>query len=227
VRDRAAVLDAVRTSGATAVAHLAYRRDEADTIVDGSRHVAEAAATLGVRLVHVSTDVVFAGRPEPYREADEPDPLIEYGRHKSAAERAVRAACPDAVVLRTSLLYGDADDTGHSEALVRDACTGASDITFFEDEVRCPAHVADVAHAIVTLAGRPDVHGPLHVAGPRPMSRFAFARLLAERLGEDAGRLRSASLASSGLVRPAHVTLDSGCAAAMGIHVRDPLAAEA
>jgi dTDP-4-dehydrorhamnose reductase len=223
VRDAVAVLDAVRACRPAAVAHLAYRRDEADTIVDGSRNVARAAVAAGARLVHVSTDVVFGGRPEPYREDDEAAPTIDYGRHKLAAERAVAGVAPAAVIVRTSLLYGDERDTGPSEQLVRDACTGRHDVAFFVDEFRCPAHVADVAAAVLALAERPDVRGPLHVAGPRPMSRLAFAQLLAARLGEDPDRLRSSSVAASGLVRPANVVLDSSWAAAMGITVRDPL----
>ena len=60
-------------------------------------------------MVHVSTDYVFDGRrtvPEPYVEADPPDPISRYGVTKLAGEQAVlesRAAC---AVVRTAWLYG-------------------------------------------------------------------------------------------------------------------------
>ena len=56
-------------------------------------------------------------------------------------------------------------------------------MTFFTDEYRCPAHAGDVAVAIADLAGRPDVTGPLNVAGPDVLSRAAFARSIANVAG--------------------------------------------
>ena len=56
-----------------------------------------AAAAAGARLVHVSTDVVFAGDAgRPYVEDDLPDPVTDYGRAKAAAEAAVLGAHPGA-----------------------------------------------------------------------------------------------------------------------------------
>ena len=48
------------------------------------------AAAAGVRLLHLSTDVVFDGRlGRPYREDDLPTPVTQYGRAKARAEAAV------------------------------------------------------------------------------------------------------------------------------------------
>jgi dTDP-4-dehydrorhamnose reductase len=224
VRDRAGVMAAVTAARPDAIAHLAYRRDEPDTIVDGSRHVAEAAARGSTRLVHLSTDVVFGGRQDPYAESDVPDPITDYGRHKLAAERAVADAHPHAVLVRTSLLYGDVDLSPVQHDVV-DALGGRREMAFFTDEVRCPAHVADVARAVLALAARADVPGPLHVAGPRPLSRAAFAALTATLLGLDATALPTTTIAASGQVRPANVVLDCSTAAGLGLAVRDPAAA--
>ena len=99
------------------VIHAAYARDgEAAwaTNVEGARNVAAAAAAAGVRLIHVSTDVVFAGDAgRPYVEADPPAPVTDYGRAKAAAEAAVQDAHPAAAVVRTSLIYGGAALSGH------------------------------------------------------------------------------------------------------------------
>ncbi len=217
------VRDFVESWKPQVVVHLAYRK-ERQQIVDVSRHVAEAAATQGARLIHLSTDLVFAGRPEPYTEADVPFPVIEYGRDKLDAERAVLAAVPRAVVIRTSLLYGT-DRTSPVQEDARAAADGRSSMRFFTDEVRCPTHAADVARAIVAVADRPDVAGVLHVAGPRPMSRADFAELNASWLGVAAARLRTSTIGESGQVRPGCVVLDSSRAGALGITCRDPLQA--
>ncbi|OMQ16178.1 NAD(P)-dependent oxidoreductase, partial [Modestobacter sp. VKM Ac-2676] len=67
--------------------------------------LAEELAGAG-RLVHVSTDYVFAGDAQtPYDVDDEPAPRTAYGRTKLAGERAVAAVGGDAVVVRTAWVY--------------------------------------------------------------------------------------------------------------------------
>ena len=69
--------------------------------------VAAAAAAVGARLVHLSSDVIFDGtKPSPYDESDAPSPITEYGRAKADAELAVAEAHPEALLARTSLIYG-------------------------------------------------------------------------------------------------------------------------
>lgn len=212
VRDGAAVAEQIRAWKPTAVAHLAYRRDDPRTIVQGSANVARAAASVGARLVHLSTDLVFAGRPAPYTELDEPTPIIDYGHWKAAAEAEVVAICPDSVVVRTSLIYAT-DVVSPPQADVEAVLTGRSPMRFFTDEVRCPVHAADLATAVAELADRRDITGPLHVAGPDALSRADIAARLARWMGLDPFRLPRASLAGSGLVRPGHLVLD--CARAL------------
>src|SRR5690606_23146402 len=113
-----------------------------------------------------------------------------------------------AVLLRTSLLYGtDRLSTHQTDAQA--AAAGAASMRFFTDEIRCPAHAADIAAAVIALAGRPDVTGPLHLAGPRPMSRAEFAELNATWLGLPPAAIRTATIAETGQIRPAHIVLDS------------------
>lgn len=220
VRRRDAVLATIRDWKPTAVVHLAYRRDDAATIVQGSLNVAEAAASIGARLVHMSTDVVFGSRTQPYVEGDDPTPVHDYGRWKAEAERAVMDVCPNAVMVRTSLLYGT-EVTGPLIEDVRRALDGTP-FTFFTDEVRCPAHAGDVASALARLAAMPEVSGPLHVAGPRPITRADLAAVVARWLGRDPAGLSTGPLGDAARVRPAHVVLDSSKAAGLGIHCRPP-----
>ena len=201
------------------VVHLAYRRDDRRVIVDGSRNVAVAAAAAGARLIHLSTDVVFSGRDAPYTEVDVPDATMDYGRWKAEAELEVHRVYPDAVMVRTSLMYG----THHLSPGQRDlaeALTGGQPITYFTDEYRCPVHATDVAEAVLRLAELPEVDGPLHVAGPQALSRSELAAAFARHLGLDQSRLTTGTLADSGLERPGRVLLDSSAAAALGITCR-------
>ncbi|MBI4933559.1 MAG: sugar nucleotide-binding protein [Actinobacteria bacterium] len=201
------------------VVHLAYRRDDRRAIVDGSRNVASAAAAAGARLIHLSTDVVFAGRDTPYTEIDVPDATMDYGKWKAEAELEVHRAHPNAVMVRTSLLYGT-DQLSPGQHAVTEALTGGQPTTYFTDEYRCPVHAADVADALIRLAEMPEVDGPLHVAGPQVLSRAELAAAFARHLSLDETRLLTTTLAESGQHRPARVVLDTSKAAALGITCR-------
>lgn len=178
VRDRAAVAALVAEVRPHAVVHTAYRKDgpdARDVIVAGAAYVAEASAAAGARLVHLSSDIVFGGGAgRPYREDDTPDPVLAYGAQKAEAERAVIAADPGAVLVRTSLIVGGA---AHPDA-PPDRMARDPDVTHFSDELRCPILVDDLAAALVELCDL-EVSGPLHVAGADGVSRAELAALLA------------------------------------------------
>jgi dTDP-4-dehydrorhamnose reductase len=219
VRDRRRVLDEIMTWKPNVVVHLAHRRDDRETIVDGTRFVADAAAAAGSRLIHMSTDLVFAGQDRPYHERDQPNARLQYGQWKAAAEQMVTRAGGNSLVMRTSLLYG----TDLKAPIQRDVAAvvaGRSSMRFFTDEFRCPAHADDVATAIVTLADRVDVTGVLHVAGPEAVSRAALAGAFAARIGADPAQLPTATIRESGVDRPGRVVLDSSAAARLGIRCR-------
>ncbi len=221
LRDAVSVHEMIAGRQPAAIIHTAYRKDDRTSIVDASRHVASAAARCGARLVHVSTDALFAGRLAPYTEADEPTAVHDYGRDKADAEREVAAACPSAVIVRTSLLYGVHELSGHERA-VRDAVSGTSSMTFFTDEVRSALLVDDLAVALVALADRSEPSGVLNLTGPDPLSRAELATMTARRHGWDASRLRFSTIEESGMTRPGHVVLDSTLAAGHGLEVRGP-----
>jgi dTDP-4-dehydrorhamnose reductase len=233
VREEMAVYELFERVRPGAVIHTAYLQqgpDAWDTNVAGSANVAAAAERAGARLVHVSTDVVFDGTgTSPYREDDEPQPLTDYGRSKLEAERAVLAAHPDTLVVRTSLMVGGAEP-GPQERLVLAAVDGDSDIAFFEDEWRSPVLVDDLAAALVELAHRPE-RGLLHLGGPEAVSRLELAQAIAAAHGLPAELLRRGRLAGSGLERPAYCVLDSSRAHALlrtpirGVSELGPLAA--
>jgi dTDP-4-dehydrorhamnose reductase len=69
--------------------------------------LAEEARRMGSILVHYSTDYVFDGSKQgPYVETDAPNPLNVYGRTKLAGDEAILAVGGEALILRTSWVYG-------------------------------------------------------------------------------------------------------------------------
>ena len=76
----------------------------------GAQLLAEASSRRGMRLLCFSSDLVFNGRSRrPYREGDSVAPLSAYGRSKADAETLVQAACPHALIARTSAFFGPWD----------------------------------------------------------------------------------------------------------------------
>ena len=193
------------------IVHTAYRQSGEEMVnvnVAGAGNVARAAAGVGARLVHLSTDLVFDGeRPRGgYSEDDVASPITEYGRSKLAGEGAVAAVAPDALIVRTSLIYGG-DRPGPHEEMVLDALDGRRDVAFFSDEMRCPIVADDLVEALLDLARQP-VSGPLHVAGADAVSRFMFAQLVAASHGRDPAPLRSALSSAARPPRPLNCALD-------------------
>lgn len=200
VRDAEGVRAAVLAARPDVVVHTAYRMDDASVNVEGTRAVAAAASAAGARLVHLSTDVVFGDGERPLTEDDPPAPVTAYGASKLDAERVCP---PDALIVRTSLLYGSDVASTHEVAAI-EAADGARDMAFFTDEVRCPIAVGDLADALLELAAL-DISGALHVAGADALDRLQFARLVAARHGRDPQALRGGA---GGPGRPKRLALD-------------------
>jgi len=196
LRDDDAVHRTLMKHGPDVVLHTAYRQADEfleNDVVRASRNVALASHRVAVRLLHLSTDLVFDGEQgAPYGEEAEPRPGSAYGQAKLDAERLVTELHPQALVIRTSLLYGKREP-GPQELL---AAEGAE---FYLDEIRSPTRVGELAAALLELAAS-DVRGVLHVAGPEALSRLEFARRLGavdpRGVPTPAGRARNVALDS-------------------------------
>jgi dTDP-4-dehydrorhamnose reductase len=169
--------------------------------------VADACARRGVRLVHVSSDMVLDGDHAPYTEQALPAPLNEYGATKARGETAVLASGADAVAVRTSLVF----DPLHMDRSTRgfaDRLEAGQRLELFTDEIRMPVARSTLARALVELIDLPH-RGVLNVAGAEALSRFAFGTRLLEWFAV-AGRERIAGARSAPLVprRPRNLTLD-------------------
>ncbi|MFE6665119.1 SDR family oxidoreductase [Streptomyces sp. NPDC057697] len=174
---------------------------------DGSVHVAMAAAKFGIRLVHVSSDAVFSGLGRArYDETCTPDPITPYGAAKAAAETAVRLLCPDAAVVRTSLIIGDGGSA--HERLVHELAADEREGALFTDDIRCPVHVADLAAGLWKLADS-DETGVFHLGGADALSRYSLGVLIARRDGIAPSLLPAGRRADTRLPGPLDVRLDS------------------
>jgi dTDP-4-dehydrorhamnose reductase len=165
-----------------------------------------------LRLLVISTDMVFAGDHAPLREDDATGPLSVYGRTKRAGERAVLEALPTAAVVRVALVCG----RGHgprapSSESVAWSLRAGRPARLFTDEYRTPIDPESVADAVARLLRRGPA-GLFHLGGPERVSRYELGERVARRLGLDPSLL-VASRQDEHLApepRPKDVSLDSG-----------------
>jgi len=148
---------------------------------DGPATLAALCADLGVPLIHLSTDYVFDGtKGAPYVETDRTAPTGVYGQTKLEGEQAVLAACPQAVVLRTSWVYASVGKNFVRTML--NAAQKTSTLRVVADQRGCPTSARDLADAVLTVAGRvqagwePALGGVFHAAGTGDTTWYGLAQ---------------------------------------------------
>ncbi len=151
------------------------------------RAVAELARR-GAKLVHLSTNYVFDGRrPEPYAEDDLPMPRSVYALTKLAGEYAALAYGQDALVVRTSGLYGMAGNASKGGNFVQRALARAREsgqLKMVADQRLQPTFTADLAGALVDAVRR-DATGLLHLTNSGACSWLEFTEAIMENAGLD------------------------------------------
>lgn len=147
---------------------------------EGPGALAMAAAAAGARIIHLSTDYVFDGSGEGARaETDPVAPLGVYGRTKLAGEEAVRAACPDHLILRTAWIYSP---YGRNFLKTMMALAETRDeVRVVADQWGNPTAAADIAAAIFAIiaawrdGARTGLGHTYHLAGSGDASWHGFA----------------------------------------------------
>ena len=175
----------------------------------------EQLAQSGLRLIHLSSEQVFAGNcTAPHAPMDEARPINLYGRQKLAGERAALAAAPNrTVVVRLPLLTGDSFNRQRSlhERLLLEWRAGRT-VRLFTDEFRQTCTAANVAVVLLALIARPEITGVRHWAGAELLSRHEIGhRIRAHfRLDEQAAPIVAVTRAdapAAAATRPACLAL--------------------
>ena len=175
-----------------------------------AKNTARAAANRSVRLIHISTDHLFAGDQPLYREEAAPEPLNEYARSKLLAEQSVLDAFPEAIVLRTNFFgWGPARRQSFSDWIIY-ALRAGNRLTAFDDVYFTPILADHLAHAAHDLSAR-GAAGLFHLAGDERISKYAFALKVAEHLGISGDLVQRSHVDAAGLCapRPKDMSLDT------------------
>ncbi len=146
----------------------------------GPRNLAIAATAVGAKLVHVSTDYVFAGTERtPRTEFDMPDPISAYGKTKLEGEQFVRQFAEKFFILRTAWLYGDGKN--FVKTMVRVAKTH-DEVSVVCDQFGSPTSAVELAKMIHFLEGT-DNYGIFHATCEGETNWADFTEAFYAKLG--------------------------------------------
>jgi dTDP-4-dehydrorhamnose reductase len=140
--------------------------------------LARLAHHVSARLIHLSTEQVFAGDRAPYAVQAPPAPINLYGRQKLESERvALRGAPEFAAIVRAPLLGGNSPSGRRSlhERLFADWAAGRTP-RLYTDEIRQVCSADNLADVMVELCERPGALGVFHWAGAEAHSRYELGR---------------------------------------------------
>ena len=156
----------------------------------GAANLARACEAARARMVHVSTDYVFAGdATRPYAEDAPLAPRSAYGRTKAAGEWAVRTYLPSASwVVRTAWLYG-----AHGPNFVKTMARLAAErdtVSVVDDQRGQPTWTVDLAAAILRLVEAEAPFGVYHGTSSSETTWFGFAQAIFAELGLDPARVK-------------------------------------
>ncbi len=127
----------------------------------------------GARLVHVSTDCVFAGTRGNYRESDPSDALDLYGKSKFLGE----VTYPHAITLRTSII---GHELTSAHGLVEWFLAQAGSVRGYAKAIFSGLPTVELARVVRDVVlPRPDLSGLYHVSAA-PISKLDLLRLVAE-----------------------------------------------
>jgi len=135
--------------------------------------LAVIASLVGARLIHISTDCVFAGRHGLYREIDIPDASDLYGRSKLLGE----VDYPNAITLRTSII---GHELGSARSLISWFLSQQKSVKGYKRAIFSGLPTVEIARIIRDyVIPFPELHGLYHVSA-EPINKYELLQLVAK-----------------------------------------------
>ena len=179
--------------------------------VEGTANIVEGCVRVGAKMIFISTDYVFDCTKGNYSEIDQPNPISFYGLSKLEAERIVTSKLPDALTIRTSVLYGWHPSKLNFATWVLKGLREHQTLKVVKDHINSPTLANNLAAAI-HVALEQNSQGLLHVAGSERINRFDFARRIAKSFNLDENLLVPVEMRDLNWIarRPRDSSLDVG-----------------
>lgn len=209
---------------------------------EGPAFLGQACREAGASMIHVSTDYVFDGNAlTPYSEEHPRNPQSVYGQSKAEGEVRLLELMPEALVVRTSWLFGPGRNfvvaiRDQAEKRRRGEVSGP--LRVVDDQQGTPTYAGDLAEGLRRLGrllreaektdeggvarGAGALSGVMHLSNSGQTSWFSFAREILDRSGFSEVAIEPSETADLNLPapRPSYSVLDCRRAQRLGIQLR-------
>jgi dTDP-4-dehydrorhamnose reductase len=192
----------VHTAGLTDVDGCEAHPDDARRLhVDATANLARAAQRAGARFIHISTDHLWDGARAMVDEETPTAPVNVYARTKRDGEIAAMAECRDALVLRTNIFGRGRPWRPSFSDWIERGLRERRTLTMFTDVYFTPIAMELLCPIIAEMAQR-GASGLYHAAGGERLSKYDFARRLADAFGYDPAPIVPVSVGDVALTAP-------------------------
>lgn len=152
------------------------------TNVTGTLYLLNAAYKLRSFFVFLSTDFVFDGKSGMYKEEDARKAVNYYGETKILAEDEVMKYSFGWAIVRTVLVYGKRFlNRDNIVTNVAGKLKKGEELKIFNDQVRTPTYVEDLAAGIVSIIEK-KATGIYHISGDDVLTPYEIAFAVANHL---------------------------------------------
>ncbi len=152
---------------------------------EGAGYVASASASIGARIVHISTDYVFDGENDGfYVETDTPNPLSIYGKSKLEGEKKVAEGCENHQIFRIAWLYGlyGKNFVFTIRKAARQKVLSAEPLRVVDDQLGSPTSTKEVCRQVLRALPA-DLTGVFHSTCEGWCSWYDFAKEIVKAAG--------------------------------------------
>ncbi|MEO1032348.1 MAG: dTDP-4-dehydrorhamnose reductase [Bacteroidota bacterium] len=169
----------------TAVDQAEKKQSAAYTINElAVANMADICNSLGIVLIHISTDFVFDGyKSYPYNEDDKTNPQGVYGWSKRKGEIAIIERMTDYFILRTSWLYSE-HNSNFMKTMISLSKT-RDELGVVDDQIGTPTYAKDLADLILKIISSKDKrYGMYHYSNEGVASWYDFAMAIFGETGK-------------------------------------------
>jgi len=143
--------------------------------------------------VYISTDYVFDGKKGMKNEEDKPNPLNFYGKSKFEGEIVINNLSLPHAIIRTSTPFGIHPKKKSFPLWVKENLESQKEIPVLIDQYTSPTYIQNLSEMIIEVAIK-EIPGLIHLAGATKISRYEFAKIIANMLNLNEDLLKSSKM---------------------------------
>jgi len=140
--------------------------------------------------VYMSTDYIFDGKNGMKNETDKPNPINFYGKSKLDGELALSDSSS---IIRTSTPFGLHAKKKSFPLWIKENLESKKEIPVLVDQFTSPTFVPNLSKMLIEVAIK-QIRGIIHLTGSTRISRYEFARLIADKFSLDSSFLKPSKI---------------------------------